>query len=791
MRSRGWKTAAAWTLLAGCTTHHEVTIETGGAEPARPTPAEPAAGTPAEPASPPNPWVDRELPFEPSDDDRPFLGTGFTGYHAVPEKTGYTQGVRVAGVQKGQALDVAGLQDGDVIVAFAGQTLDGPKAELIQQLRDILKNMEPDTLTSLAYWRKDEGVKEIELWIGRGAPEFARLSTPDHWFEPTLLRVSMRDPEIDAWIDAALALDDGEERAQDTRRRQRDRFEKCDVFRLPMTVRAQLNPAAQERLAAAIVDDAGVNHHRAARLATDAWRPGINLDVRVEPVQASDWEQLLDEIERQASIPGTLEKQLADWTDEERTWLADNVHQLTERALVEGDYLYGDEDVGRERTNRRICALLARVDRSLLASLTEKVAYHVEGWLEASARLAEADGRDGLLASRDTKAGRIEIWGGGSQTHKTRCFFRYDHAGDDRYLDVGGRADLEQRVSVNVDRAGDDVYGATSPFCQGAALGGIGLLIDVSGDDQYLARQWSQGAAIAGAGILDDRGGDDTYRGREACQGAALVGGGELHDESGDDAYSADRFSQGVGFAAGVGVIRDAAGDDRYSCTGRYGSEYGEDGLFSGWGQGVGFGFRRVTSGGIGVLHDVAGDDVYEAGNFSQGGAYFFAWGIFRDDAGDDRYIGSRYAQGYAAHQAAGTFVDGGGDDVYQSYSTVAQGLSWDETSVFFRDRGGDDRYQTGGFSLASAAHNAMVIFIDDAGDDVYAELPSKAQSNNYHGGWSFALFVDRAGDDRYGKKAPADWNARAWWRHDGAYFLDLDGDRPLTDLVREPAKRD
>jgi len=240
-----------------------------------------------------------------------------------------------------------------------------------------------------------------------------------------------------------------------------------------------------------------------------------------------------------------------------------------------------------------------------------------------------------------------------------------------------------------------------------------------------------------------------------------------------------------------VGALLDASGNDRYACTGLYGSEYGEDGLFSGWGQGVGFGFRKLTSGGIGILYDRGGDDIYEAGNFSQGGAYHYAWGILRDDAGDDRYIGSRYAQGYAAHQAAGTFIDGAGDDLYQSHSGVAQGLSWDETSVLFRDRGGNDRYQTRGFSLASAAHNGMVIFIDDAGDDHYADLPAKANSNNYHGGRAFALFVDRDGDDHYRGRDDAEWNGRVFWRHEGAYVFDLDGDRPIDELIRAPESDD
>src|SRR6185295_14495988 len=150
-----------------------------------------------------------------------------------------------------------------------------------------------------------------------------------------------------------------------------------------------------------------------------------------------------------------------------------------------------------------------------------------------------------------------------------------------------------------------------------------------------------------------------------------------VDDGKDDDLYTGVRFCQGVGFAGGVGALVEKGGNDRFVCTGRYDSEYGEAGLFSGWGQGVGFGFRGVASGGIGMLYDVRGDDVYEAGNFSQACGYFYGWGILRDDAGDDRFLGSRYAQGAAAHQAVATFLEGGGDDLYRSVSDVAQGLAW------------------------------------------------------------------------------------------------------------------
>jgi len=94
------------------------------------------------------------------------------------------------------------------------------------------------------------------------------------------------------------------------------------------------------------------------------------------------------------------------------------------------------------------------------------------------------------------------------------------------------------------------------------------------------------------------------------------------------------------------------------------------------------------------VLYDGAGKDRYEAGNFSQGGGYYFGIGMLRDAGTEnDVYIGSRYNQGFAAHEAIGFFEEMGGDDLYTTRQAVAQGVSWDETITAFIDHAGDDQF--------------------------------------------------------------------------------------------------
>ena len=98
----------------------------------------------------------------------------------------------------------------------------------------------------------------------------------------------------------------------------------------------------------------------------------------------------------------------------------------------------------------------------------------------------------------------------------------------------------------------------------------------------------------------------------------------------------------------------------------------------------------------------------------------------------------------------------------------------------------GNDVYQTAGFSLGAAAHNGLVVFVDDAGDDVYRSPLGRASPNDYHGGHSFALAIDASGRDTYGRTQPEVWNDRVSLKEDRAYVLDLpDEGAELRALLR------
>lgn len=479
-------------------------------------------------------------------------------------------------------------------------------------------------------------------------------------------------------------------------------------------------------------------------------------------------------------------------TDEDRAFLAANVWSLSD-AFAQDIYIHLDEDRDRFRQNDRLVGLAARIDYEALrragaslARLSDPVWARDAG---ETIRRAYADTLEAeILLQRATAYGRILI--GGTARHWYRdldAAFILDLGGDDFYTgNNGGSQPGTLPVAVVIDLAGDDAYESTLPSCQGAGVLGVGGLLDVAGDDEYVALMWCQGTGYFGIGWLQDLAGDDTYRGRSFCQAAGLFGIGLLLDDAGRDRYEGDLHVQGVGLPHGIGALIDRAGDDAYYAKGLYPTNYGDAGIFDAWSQGCGMGFRTVASGGLGLLIDGGGRDRMEAGNFSQGGGYYYGLGVLEARGPeDDVYIGSRYNQGFSAHQAVGVFFEDGGNERYTTRQAVAQGLAWDECATLFVDAAGDDDYQGGGgFSLGASAHNSFCFFVDRGGRDRYdyAPGPARAGGNDYHGGTSLSLFIDEGGaPDGYTATSAA--NDTTAFLPENGFFLDLPGS--LADAVR------
>ena len=479
------------------------------------------------------------------------------------------------------------------------------------------------------------------------------------------------------------------------------------------------------------------------------------------------------------------ERAFAALNDEERSFLA--AHRWTLPELFASEiYLHLDQDRERMRAHQRLIELAARVDLAALGEAAARLALLCDPeWARAvgerlRASLGDAAAADVVL-DYPSRYGRLLVSGTGSTWHRERdVAFLLDLGGDDFYTgNSGGSQGWDLPLAVCIDLGGDDSYESTLPSCQGTGCLGVGGLLDLEGDDEYVGPQWCQGTGYFGIGWLHDRSGNDVYRGRSFCQGVGLFGIGALLDDAGRDRYEGDSHDQGVGLPLAVGALIDRAGDDEYYAKGLRPTGYGDPGIFDAWSQGCGIGFRTLASGGLGVLVDGAGRDRMEAGNFSQGGGYYYGWGIL-DAAGpeDDLYIGSRYNQGFSAHQAVGTFLEEGGNDRYTTRQGVAQGVAWDECVTLFIDSAGDDRYEGGQFfSQGAAAHNAICVFWDRAGRDTYVYPPGPAQAggNDYHGGTSFALFIDAGGaDDVYSGSRAA--NGATRYEPEHGWTLDLPG---------------
>jgi len=242
-------------------------------------------------------------------------------------------------------------------------------------------------------------------------------------------------------------------------------------------------------------------------------------------------------------------------------------------------------------------------------------------------------------------------------------------------------------IGILSDLEGDDTY--LTFFCsQGFGFTkGTGILVDLRGNDKYIANDsvidfpssqtkehntsMSQGVGFGwradfvdghslagGIGMLVDMQGNDSYSAGLFAQGCAYwYGVGILKDERGEDDYSGIWYVQGSGAHFGVGVLNDGDGNDRYTAS-------------MNMAQGAGHDFT------IGYLLDESGDDIYDAPNLSLGGGNANGVGIFWDRVGNDVYnVEAATTLGRANISSRGSlrdhmlclglFLDTGGEDRY------------------------------------------------------------------------------------------------------------------------------
>ncbi|MCX7992527.1 MAG: hypothetical protein N2651_02530, partial [Fimbriimonadales bacterium] len=136
--------------------------------------------------------------------------------------------------------------------------------------------------------------------------------------------------------------------------------------------------------------------------------------------------------------------------------------------------------------------------------------------------------------------------------------------------------------------------------------GGVGMLIDLQGDDVREGIWYVQGAGAHFAiGYLEDRLGSDRYL---ASMNMAMGAGhdfsiGYLIDFEGNDEYNAPSLALGGANANGIGVFVDLIGDDLYQ-TRRNEANFGRA-------NPIGRGTLRERGFALGLFLDTGGSDSY------------------------------------------------------------------------------------------------------------------------------------------------------------------------------------
>jgi len=712
--------------------------------------------------------------------------------------------LRVSRVHPHSPAKVAHLRPGDLILA-----VDGYRVRTQGEFSDYAKSRKPDTVVRLNLLRGDPAVA---VTINCGVTDRARLyflmaeqgrapvtDTPRHlaWTAgaDSLERAARRliaGQGAEGVLDSLVTAFDleAERYAADCRLADIDY-----LLRHPLKTTAVAHDLAADLTAAP--DLADLLSTAAAHLDLEAIQADDDAQLTIHHPVPSRLEQLV--LEPLVQAGRLVERAMAGLDSSEQVYLRSHALSLLQRF---GRTFYLDRgDSAETEAHVRTLRLAKEVDVASLVAAARTLAPFASRQgrrdLKSMGRrldraslpadLPTAFAGDFVFAAR-TDWGWVLVGDEGDNYYGEDALFILDLGGDDLYANnaaspalVASRSIYASShgfsppatlrcaapVGVVLDLGGNDRYIGHRTGSVGSALGGVGLLVDASGNDLYEGSDLSQAAAFCGIGILVDERGDDVYLARESSQAAAYFGVGLLLDRRGDDLYSATQFGQGFGGTRGLGLLLDREGADQYLADRAVPSGYGTPGVYNGWSQGVGCGFRGYTSGGLGLLVDEAGNDRYQAGNFSQGVGYFFGLGALLDHGGDDEYRGTRYTQGASAHQAAGVLIDGAGDDRYTGRVAANQGGAWDVGIALLEDRGGDDEYLADGLAQGAAAMNGLGILMDWGGSDRYKAGLGQGDggSTEYWGGRNAAnlgLLIDvGAASDTYSLKERVDGTTR------------------------------
>ncbi|HYG76442.1 MAG TPA: hypothetical protein VEK08_15660 [Planctomycetota bacterium] len=211
-----------------------------------------------------------------------------------------------------------------------------------------------------------------------------------------------------------------------------------------------------------------------------------------------------------------------------------------------------------------------------------------------------------------------------------------DRGGNDSYVadDTTIKYPSAQTKEHNASCAQGAGFGQRRDYIDGVGLaGGVGMLLDLNGDDSYSGGVFSQAVGyLYGIGILDDRAGKDSYRGVWYAQSATAHDAFSLLAEGGgDDTYSSAMYMRlGAAHDFSTSIFFEEGGNDKYPV------------------EGGGFGYALHNS--LGLFLERGGDDQYTGALSSMAAVSGDkpgrsrgespTWAAFIDFAGADVYAG-------------------------------------------------------------------------------------------------------------------------------------------------------
>lgn len=331
-----------------------------------------------------------------------------------------------------------------------------------------------------------------------------------------------------------------------------------------------------------------------------------------------------------------------------------------------------------------------------------------------------------------------------------------DFGGNDNYYGAVAAPRFPLKTGIVIDLAGNDRYlDEKGDVTQGAGINGVGMLVDLQGDDVYVGAKRAQGyGGMNGVGILWDKSGNDRYVSYQYSQGAA---GSYFPSQNTLDDYVARTKQEGFG------LLLDNQGNDVYNIENNQAELSAQSpGFSNAIAQGAAIGDRS-----LGALIDLDGDDIYSSTVIAQGAGWNQGLGILYDERGNDSYTGVHYVMGASAHRGFGAFFDLAGKDRYSILDGQGAGASTDTGMASFVDDGSEnDTYFLKGESGGTGMNNSFATFIDESGDESYdgASMGRSDLSGYPYRGFNLGIFIDSAGKDFYsddGKHGRLDVNGK------------------------------